>query len=237
MVITQTDLIQKLTQCIDKCSWFLGAGTSVSANLPTANDIIWDLKKKHYCLEENQDIKQQDIQLLPIKNRIQEYIESKGFPAQYNQNEYSFYFELMFGNDSEAQRRYLAEVLSSDKISLSIGHRALAALMSNGIAKVVYTTNFDKVIENAYAHVCGKDLGSFHLEGSEACKHALNHDEFPLYAKVHGDFQYQNLSNLEKDLLKADEEIRQCFIASSARFGKIVVGYSGRDQCVPRQVL
>lgn len=232
MIISQTELIHKIIPCIDKCSWFLGAGSSVSANLPTANDIIWDLKKRYYCLNENQDLKRQDIQLVPIKNKIQEYVESKGFPKKYDENEYSFYFDLMFGTDREAQRKYLSEVLSSEKIALSIGHRALAALMSNGTTKVVYTTNFDKVIENAYAYVCGKDLGSFHLAGSEACKIALNNDDFPLYAKVHGDFQYQKLFNLEEDLRKADEEIRQCFVASSSRFGSVVVGYSGRDDCI-----
>ncbi|MCK4841507.1 MAG: SIR2 family protein [Methylococcales bacterium] len=232
MRITQTELIQKLIPSLDKYSWFLGAGTSVSANLPTANNIIWDLKKTYYCLEENQNIKNQDIQLLPIKRKIQEYMESKGYPAQYDEDEYSFYFELMFGNDREAQRKYLAEVLSSEKVSLSIGHRVLAALMFDKTAKVIYTTNFDKVIENAYAHICNKDLASFHLEGVKACKTALNNDEFPLYAKVHGDFQYQRLFNLEEDLQKADEEIRQCFAASSTRFGTIVAGYSGRDKCI-----
>jgi hypothetical protein len=37
-------------------AWFLGAGTSRSAGLPTATDIIWDLKRRFYCREENQDI-------------------------------------------------------------------------------------------------------------------------------------------------------------------------------------
>ena len=230
--MNQADLVRNITLNVDKFSWFLGAGSSDSANLPTANDIIWDLKKKYYCSEENQDIRNQDIQLLPIRRKIQEYMDSKGFPAKYDDDEYSFYFELYFGREREAQRKYLADILSMDNAALSIGHRALAALMSDGKANVVYTTNFGKVIENAYSFVCGKDLGSFHLEGAAACISSLNNDGFPLYAKIHGDFQYQKLSNLEEDLLKADEHIRECFIASSSRFGTVVTGYSGRDQCV-----
>ena len=34
-------------------AWFLGAGTSRAAGLMTASDIIWDLKKRYYCREEN----------------------------------------------------------------------------------------------------------------------------------------------------------------------------------------
>ena len=138
MKIDQNEFIQKLIPCIDKCSWFLGAGTSASANLPTATDIIWDLKKQHYCLEENQNIQNQDVQILHIRRKIQDYIDSKGFPEEYAKEEYSFYFELMFKQDYEAQRKYLANALHSDKIALSIGHRALAALMSNETVKVVY---------------------------------------------------------------------------------------------------
>lgn len=232
MHIDQITFIKKLIPSINNCSWFLGAGTSASANLPTAGDIIWDLKKQYYCLHENQDIKNQDIQILHIKSKIQSYIDSKGFPAEYSEEEYAFYFQLMFGNNQEAQRRYLVDALSSKKIALSKGHRALAALMSDGTTKVVYTTNFDKVVENAYSYVCGKDLGSYHLEGSKSCTPAYNNNEFPLYAKIHGDFQYQKLSNLEGDLRKADEEIQKCFTASSTRFGTVVAGYSGRDKCV-----
>lgn len=232
MQIDQTEFIQKVLPSIENCSWFLGAGTSASANLPTATDIIWDLKTQYYCIQEKQDIKNQDVQILQIRNKIQEYISSKGFPAEYDEDEYSFYFDLMFKNNIEAQRQYLVKALSSENIALSIGHRALAALMSERIAKVVFTTNFDKVIENAHSSVCGRDLSSYHLEGANACTPAYNNNEFPLYAKIHGDFQYQRLSNLKEDLLKADEEIRRCFMAAATRFGIIVAGYSGRDKCV-----
>lgn len=232
MVLTQTDFIRKILPSVDKCSWFLGAGVSASANLPTANDIIWDLKKRFYCLEENQSFQKSDIQIQPIRNKVQEYCKSKGFPDQFDDSEYSFYFDLSFGKDPEEQRKYISEVLDSKNITLSIGHRVLAALMHEKISKVVYTTNFDKVFENAYAQVCGGNLGSYHLEGADACKAAFNNDEFPLYAKVHGDFQYKRLANLEEHLLMADEEIRKCFLASSSRFGTIVVGYSGRDKSI-----
>lgn len=75
----------------------------------------------------------------------------------------------------------------------------------------------------------GKPLSSFHLEGSYAALDALNAEEFPLYAKLHGDFRYRSVKNLSADLISNDEQIQQCFLAAASRFGMIVSGYSGRD--------
>ena len=62
-------------------AWFLGAGASRSAGLPTATDIIWDLKRRYYCQQENEDISRQDVHLEAVRSRIQSYMASKGFPA------------------------------------------------------------------------------------------------------------------------------------------------------------
>jgi hypothetical protein len=42
-------------------AWFIGAGASATAGLPTATD-MWDMKRRYYCREENQDISRQDLQ-------------------------------------------------------------------------------------------------------------------------------------------------------------------------------
>jgi hypothetical protein len=212
--------------------WFLGAGTSRSAGLPAATDIIWDLKQKFYCLHENQDLQSHDINNSAIKNKIQAYMDSQGFPTLWSQEEYSFYFDLIFGNDNKAQQQYIHEVFANGKVSLNIGHRVLAALMEMGQARIVFTTNFDEVIETAFAEVAGKSLSTFHLEGSYAALDALNAERFPLYAKVHGDFRYQSIKNLTADLRSNDSEIHKCFLAASIRYGLVVSGYSGRDRNV-----
>lgn len=212
--------------------WFLGAGTSRSAGLRTATDIIWDLKRRYYCLYENQDLHSHDINNKAIKQKIQTFMDSKGFPALWSPEEYSFYFDLTFGDDDQAQQQYIHESLGSDKVSLNIGHRVLAGLMEMEHARVVFTTNFDEVIEKAFAEVAGKSLSAFHLEGSYAALEALNGENFPLYAKVHGDFRYQSIKNLADDLRSNDREIQRCFLAAATRYGLVVSGYSGRDENV-----
>jgi NAD-dependent SIR2 family protein deacetylase len=232
----EPDFLRHFVQNSRHLMWFMGAGTSRSAGLPTANDIIWALKLKHYCAVENQDIKAHDINNKAVKQRIQAFLDSRGCPPLWSAPEYSFYFELIFGDDRAAQQRYISEALSPDKISLTVGHRALAALLATGHARIAFTTNFDEVLEKAFAFVTGNNLAAFHLEGSYAALDALNAEKFPVYAKIHGDFRYQSIKNLSADLLHNDEQIRRAFVAAAARYGLIVAGYSGRDDNVMRML-
>jgi hypothetical protein len=197
--------------------------------MPTASDIIWDLKRRYFCLHEDQDLQAHHVNNQAVRAKIQSYMDSKGFPPAGAAEEYTFYFSLTFRDDLSGQQRYIAELLHPDKISLNIGHRVLAALLEAGLARIVFGTNFDEVLERAYAFVAAKTLTAFHLDGAYAALDALNAEQYPLYAKVHGDFRYQSLKNLPADLIKNDAEIQKCFLAASSRFGMIVSGYSGRD--------
>ena len=210
-------------------AWFLGAGTSRAAGLPTAADILWDMKRRYYCREDNQDISRQDIQNEIVKDRIQDFMTSRGFPNLWAEHEYPTYFQKIFGDDKERQRNYLKAILSEDNVSLSVGNRVMGGLISSGHIRAVFTTNFDSVIEKAMAQTVGEALSAYHLEGSVSANIALNNEEYPLYVKLHGDFRYESLKNLPKDLETQNEELSQCFINAANRFGFNVIGYSGRD--------
>lgn len=228
----QTQLVQSLSESAPQFAWLLGAGASQSAGLPTAWDVMWDLKRRHYNQQENQQITPNDVQNAAVQQKLNDYMEAQGFPPPGDPAEYSACFQLIFGNDYDRQSRYLRAILGDDKISLSLGHRVLAAMMVGDQAKAVFTTNFDTVIEKAFAAVSAKPLAPFHLEGSYAANAALNHDEFPLYVKLHGDFRYQSIKNLAADLLIQDKELGKCLISAGNRFGLVVAGYSGRDESV-----
>lgn len=212
--------------------WLLGAGSSRSAGMPSATDIIQDLKRRYYCSQENQDIQNHDLSNSAIKAKIQNFMKSKGFPKEWSPEEYSFYFDLLFKDDYKSQQKYIQELLHPDKIRLNAGQRILAALMEMGTSRVVFTTNFDNVAETAFSHITSKDLHSFNLEGGYAALSALNDEQYPLYCKIHGDFRYQSIKNLPSDLLENDQEIQKCFLAAATRFGLIISGYSGRDNNV-----
>jgi hypothetical protein len=210
-------------------AWFLGAGASATAGLPTATDIIWDLKRRYYCREENQDISRQDMQNAAIRTRIQGFMESRGFPVLWASDEYPAYFEKIFAQDKELQRRYLKAILSEDRVTLSVGNRVLAAMIASGLCRAMFTTNFDSVVEKAVAEVAGQSLSAYHLEGSSAGNQALNNEEYPIYCKLHGDFRYDSLKNLPADLATQNAALSECLVNAGNRFGFIVTGYSGRD--------
>ncbi|WP_316202626.1 MULTISPECIES: SIR2 family protein [unclassified Bradyrhizobium] len=213
-------------------SWFLGAGASRTAGLPTATDVLWDMKRRYYCREENQDISRQDLQSVAVQNRIQSFMESRGFPKQWEDREYERYFELIFGEDKERQRAYLHGILSQDPGGLGAGNRVIGALIAAGLTRIVFTTNFDDVVERSVAEVGGKAITAFHLEGSHNIQAAWNNEEFPIYCKLHGDFRYDSLKNLAADLKFQNAALAACVRNAGNRFGLVVAGYSGRDKSV-----
>src|SRR5437762_6502611 len=65
----QADFIRRIAEAPGMFAWFLGAGASQSAGLPTATDVIWDLKRRYYCSEEHQEISANDLQTARSKKK------------------------------------------------------------------------------------------------------------------------------------------------------------------------
>lgn len=193
LVLDQSELVDLIAARPQVFAWFLGAGSSRASGLPTATDIIWDLKRRYYRREEAQDVAPNDLQNDAVKARIQAFMDSRGFPPLWAEDEYPTYFEKIFGADKERQRDYIRKTLAEERMTLSVGNRVFSALLAGGLSRAAFTTNFDNVVERAFAEVSGAVLAAFHLEGSRAALQALNNDEFPLYVKLHGDFRYDSV--------------------------------------------
>ena len=213
-------------------AWFLGAGASHNANLPTAEDIISDLKRRYYCSEENQTLSTKDLQNEAVRAKVETYMQSRGFPGRWSASEYTTYFETIFGDDRERQRRYISSILAEDRARLAVGNRVFGALLVSGMCRMVFTTNFDPVVEKAVAEISGKPLSAYHLEGARNAVSALNNEQFPIFCKLHGDFQYDSIKNLSSDLAAQNEELSKCMAMAGSRFGFVVAGYSGRDESI-----
>src|SRR5659263_730711 len=104
-------------------SWLFGAGTSITAGLPSAYDLIWDFKRRIYCSEQGYLLKQFDnLSDRGIRTTIQSYFDSSGnCPSKNSIEEYSFYFERAY-RSSKDRRNYLEDLLSGMQISLSLIH-------------------------------------------------------------------------------------------------------------------
>ena len=75
-----SEFIRIISEAPERFSWLFGAGMSQSAGLPTAVDVMWDLKRQFYASEENLRIAPNEVQNPAIREKIDGYMQSRGFP-------------------------------------------------------------------------------------------------------------------------------------------------------------
>jgi hypothetical protein len=174
----------------------------------------------------------QDLGDPDVRGRIQEFLDTQGgHPVLDVEEEYPHYFEAVYPSEAD-RRRYIDQQISG--ASPSIGHRALAALVAAEKVRVIWTTNFDRLPEDATIRVLGASgrVTVASLDNPKVASDALNEGRWPLVGKLHGDFQSRRLKNTPDELRAQDAELRRAFLESCRRFGLAVVGYSGRDGSV-----
>lgn len=213
--------------------WLLGAGASASSGIPTAGDMIWDFKRTLYCTENKISIRSiPDISNSAVRRQIQQYFDSTGrFPPENSQEEYAYYFETVHRTDSD-RRGFIDRAVAG--VRPSFGHLVLAALLSLKKASVIWTSNFDRIIEDSAHHIFGTStaLVISTLDSSEIARQALSESRFPLLIKIHGDYQSRRLKNTAPELQAQDANLRDALKNSCQRFGLVISGYSGRDASV-----
>jgi hypothetical protein len=221
--------------------WFVGAGVSASAGVPTAAAVRDRLLCERYAIEHQlvrQDLDESDPAVL---QRVHRYFDGRnGMPSLGGDGDYSAAFELVIP-DEVARKRFLEELFAGARPSF--GHRVLGGLLLAGHCNLVITTNFDPLIEQGFIDALrrGTDAGECvtrgelnvaGLESSARARVALQSQSWPLAIKLHGDFRERRLMNTEPELREQDRELRSVVIDASRTFGIVVCGYSGRDASV-----
>ena len=212
--------------------WFLGAGSSVSAGVPTAGQLIWRFKRLLYATETSTPIASIDVADPASQQRLEQYFEKQGRqPPSGAPNEYATFFEAAYPFPAD-RRRFLDELIVTARPAY--GQLGLAALMRAGVLPVVWTTNFDRAVEDAMIDVSGTTtaLTTAYLADPAVAARGLAESRFPLLVKLHGDYQSDNLKNTPAELQEQDAELRRTLQAACLRFGLVVAGYSGRDASV-----
>lgn len=213
--------------------WLLGAGASAASGIPTASYMIWDFKRRLYCAEQRVSVRSCDDLTDPkVRLKIQRYLDERGdCPSFDSEYEYSHYFSITFPDEAD-RRRYIEQAISN--ATLSFGFLGLAVLMKLGKARLFWTTNFDRNIEDAAAMVLnttGKLIVAT-LDTPYLLREAIQEGRAPLLAKLHGDFQSHRLKNISRELQFQDSQFRNDLMDACKRNGLIVTGYSGRDHSV-----
>jgi NAD-dependent SIR2 family protein deacetylase len=214
-------------------AWFFGAGTSVSAGLPSAGDLVWEFKRRIYCSEQGYHLSLFNNLTDPaIRNQIQSYFDSKGgYPADNSIEEYSFYFEKAYPSARD-RSDYLMQQLQG--MQNSFGHKVIGILMKNTLIKLIFTANFDKAFENAAIDQF-KTMDKFFVASMDNTQTAIQkyHSELrPFITKIHGDYFSEKLKNTTDELKNQDVQLRDILFHACISNGLGVMGYSGRDKSV-----
>jgi tetratricopeptide (TPR) repeat protein len=218
---------------------FLGAGASVSSGVIGAGKMIQHFKEKIYSFYEvdffNVETKQID------KKKEKEWLKTQDWYLKEG-NEYGRFFGKCY--ETEGERRNYIESLIEGK-EPSFGYMILANLIYEGYLKTIITTNFDDLIYIACTTFTQTRPVVYSL-GGFATEMSITGNR-PRILKLHGDYLYSDLRNIETDFQKdkklilksqnnktrqdsnMQKEVEEIFRNYD---GIIVVGYGGADSSI-----
>lgn len=218
-------------------AWFLGAGASAASGIPTGYDMIRHFKADLFCRENNLSPREIDTGDQIWLDRIDRFFETNAIlPPAGDPNEYAAAFEAVYPQPRH-RRQYIADAIS--KGTPCFGHRVLGSLIAAQKIDCVFTTNFDPLVEDAAVAANGLQLVEDRarptvagIDSGERALRCLRESDWPLIAKLHGDYQSEAIKNTGSELEVQDHRMRHVLVEASQRFGMVFVGYSGRDSSV-----
>lgn len=235
--VSSEQFARTFSQRAGQLAWFLGAGTSAAARIPTGSDMITDFKARLFCAQTGLPRREVDATDPLWDERITAYFDgAHGLPPAGDPTEYAVAFETVFP-EARDRRRYIEEAIR--KGTPSYGHRVLAALITSGTLRCLFTTNFDPLVERtttltdelvaperrAHLTVAALDL----VDRAVRC---VRDETWPLLVKLHGDYQSEQLKNTPLELQAQEKRLRELLVTVTRRSGLVVVGYSGRDASI-----
>lgn len=233
MAITLSEFVKYYPLRASSLMWLFGAGSSVSAGVPSAYDLTWDFKRRIYCADQAYPLHLfNNLTDVGIREQIQNYFDSQGnCPAIDSSNEYSYYFERAFSSPRD-RSEYIAKQTSG--MQLTYGHKVIGILMKYGHLNMIFTTNFDKAFENIASSQFQK-LESWYAADLDSGDNGIKFFQSgkrPLIVKLHGDYFSNNIKNTTDELQLQDKKLRDILAISLDTNGLAVMGYSGRDESI-----
>ena len=194
-------------------SLLLGSGASATSGVKTAQEMIVEWHKLLFN-RSGSDANHQDW--LANQNWFK------------HEDEYSILFEAIY--DRPSQRRvYVEECIK--RAHPSWGYVYLTNLLSTRFFGVVFTTNFDDLINEAcYLYSDGlRPIVAAHDSAIQGIRVTFGR---PKIIKLHGDFLYDNIKNTLAELETLETNTKRKLNQFAQEYGLVVLGYNGRDRSV-----
>ena len=218
-------------------AWFLGAGASAASGIPTGYAMIRDFKAQIFCRENNLSRREIDTADPIWIDRIDAFFRRTSLlPPNGDPTEYAAAFEAVYPQPRH-RRQYIDDAIS--KGTPCFGHKVLGSLIAARKVDCTFTTNFDPLVEesalsaNAILPVADQARPTVAaIDSADRAMRCLNESDWPLIAKLHGDYQSIAIKNTGSELEKQDARMRHVLAEAGKRFGMVFVGYSGRDASI-----
>lgn len=199
-------------------AFFLGAGVSVPAGIPSGREILEETCRLYYRAAKGLEP--------PDDLDIVSWAMTALGPQTVT---YSQLLDSLFPSPA-ARQAYLRRFFEGK--SPTEAHHCLAAMAAAGWIRVFITTNFDHLLEDALteAGVSWSRVSSpYELATARPREHC---DAYIL--KIHGDYMSSAIRNTPAELERLDSEIEAELQAILRNYGLVVIGYSGHDPGVQK---
>lgn len=214
-VLPQDQVVRLVAQAdAREFSLFLGAGASRSSGVPLASELIAEWRRTAF---EEQAGGAGDFEAW-CKLQTGWYEKP---------TEYSDLFELLYP-DERARQKFI-----EPKIEAAFpawGYLYLANIIRAGHFNLVFTTNFDDLVNEALtrfigynAVVCAADSEVGSINASTARAKII---------KLHGDYLFKKLKNTVDELARLTANMERKFAEFARQCGMVVLGYAGADQSI-----
>jgi hypothetical protein len=201
----------------------VGSGLSRAAGIPTGWEITLDLIRKVGALAgvENQS------------NWAAWYQERYGVEPSYSE-----LLDKLATTPSERRavlHGYIEPQEAEETRRPTKAHHAIAKLVADGVVRVIITTNFDRLLENALREA---GVEPTVISGEDAVSGAtpLVHSRCTVI-KLHGDYLDMRIKNTDEELGNYAPAVDRLLDEVFDRFGLVVVGWSGEWDTALRAAL
>ncbi|MCH5278792.1 MAG: tetratricopeptide repeat protein, partial [Christensenellaceae bacterium] len=198
----------------------LGAGAAKASGIRTGEEMMREWRE--YLQGKGMEYIRDSAKELDLKE--EEYLHL--FENNYNlkNDDYFTLFDLRFAGMPAVAYKYLEDEMEGKYPSS--GYFPLAMLLSNTENRLVITTNFDTLLEDAiYTYAFKHPL----VVGHESLASYIGNDaRHPMIAKIHRDLLFRPF-NRKQDMYKLKEEWEQPLRNALSRYIPIVIGYAGGD--------
>ncbi len=195
----------------------LGSGISRNSGIPTGWEIVLDLIRK-LASQTGADCQ---------GNELNWYIEQYGEEPDYSNilsklvlksSERVNLLKPYFEPTEDERENHLKEPTKA--------HKAIAQLIKEGYIKVVITTNFDRLLENALREIGVEPQVIRHADDVDGAM-PLVHSDFTLI-KINGDYLDSRFLNTKHELSDYPQKLKDYILRIINEYGLITCGWSGK---------